>query len=88
VDLPKILLHLLGFRKNVAETCFCQGRNLFLPRQFKPQFKPLMAETCQPWFASNTHIPPYGAQFRLPTEPRRKFFPRCHLYIGFWESRP
>jgi len=41
-------------------------------------------------FASKTHIPPYGAQFRLPTELLKahttncglnaKFFPRCDLY--------
>ena len=25
------------------------GRNLFLPGRFKPRFKPVLAETCQPW---------------------------------------
>jgi len=25
------------------------------------------------------HIPPYGAQFRLPTEPRRKIFPQVRF---------
>jgi len=32
------------------------GRNLFLPdglNQFKPRFKPCLAETCQPCFCSN-----------------------------------
>ena len=34
-----------GF-KTLAETCFCQdGLN-----RFKPRFKPLLAETCQPWY--------------------------------------
>jgi len=27
------------------------GKNLFLPGRFKPRFKPLLAETCQPWFS-------------------------------------
>jgi len=30
---------------------------------------------------TKTEVPPYGAQFRLPTEPRRKIFPRCDLCI-------
>jgi len=26
------------------------GNNLFLPGRFKPRFKPLLAETCQPCY--------------------------------------
>ena len=53
-------------------------------------------------FTSTTHIPPYGVQFRLPTESRHKTptrcalyhgwsytnFSRCDLYIGFRWSGP
>ena len=49
--------------KTLAETCFCQsgrnpGRNLFLPGRFKPRFKPVLAETCQP--CSQRHMTELG----------------------------
>jgi len=56
VDLSKILLHLLRFGKNVAETCFCQdGLNWF-----KLRFKPLMAETCQHKYQVSQVFSPFG----------------------------
>jgi len=32
------------------------GRNLFLPDRFKAQFKPVLAETCQPSYTNNDYL--------------------------------
>jgi len=42
----KFLMNIDVKKITSAETCFCQtGLN-----RFKPWFKPLLAETCKPWF--------------------------------------
>jgi len=64
--------------ETLVETCFCQdGLN-----RFKPRFKPVLAETCQPWFLTISQ----GCKRDLSLQDRDRDETETKTFLQFHEA--